>query len=239
MLLTPRKKLVLKIMGAAYVLLVVVLVVLGYTGRKPHPKRGEIIQEFARVAKAHGHVLSERHAGEMYERYLAKKGDVFGLNYTVIMQVINFGFFMAMLYVLLWGPMIAFLDKRREDIGTEIESARQGNRDAQERLAEYEKKLQDARGERQTLLEDGQREAQQERQAILEQARQQAERILEAGRQEMEAEVARARGRLRGEIGGMSVQVAQRILEREIRPEDHDAMIEKFVHQIDSTDLKA
>lgn len=238
MSLSPKIKRALMVLLALYAAVVLTLCVKSFT-RKPSGDPKAIARDLRAVAKDHNVELLERDALDIYSRYFAKKGQILSINATALMQMLNFVILLLLLYGLLWRPMIAFLDKRRGDIRTEIESARQGNLDAQERLAEYEKKLQGARGERQALLEDGQRGAQQERQAIVEQARQQAERILEAGRQEMEAEVARARSLLRGEIGGMSVQVAQRILEREVRPEDHDAMIEKFVHQIDSTDLKA
>ena len=236
MSLSPRVKLALKVLVSAYVVLVLGFIVKSLC-HDPSPDREQIVQELAAVAKKHDIVLIERDAKEMYDRFLAKKGDVFGLNYTALMQILNFTILMLLLYGFGWQPMIEFLDKRRGEIRGEIESARQNNAEAKELLAQYEQKVQDARQERQELVEDGRREGQQERQAIIEQAQQQAQRILKAGQQQLAAEVDRARDELRSQISGISVQVARSVLEREIQPDDHQSMIDGLVKEIESADL--
>ncbi len=238
MAFAPKTIKVLKVLCGLYVLLVILFLILGFAGRKEHEGRDEIVKDLVQVAKRHDLKLSERDALDMFERYLAKKGDVFGLNYTVIMQVINFVFLLVILYLLLWQPMIAFLDKRREDIRQNIESARERNASAEKVQAEYEGKLAESRAERQAMIEDGKKEGRKERDEIITQAQSRAERIVEDASRETVAEVARAREELRGEIGSLSVQVAQRILKREIQPADHDAMVDDLVRDLESADLK-
>ena len=88
------------------------------------------------------------------------------------------------------------------------------------------------------MIEDGQKEGGRERDSIVEQARQQAKRVLEAGQQELTAEVAQAREELRKEVSALSLQVASHILEREVKPADHEEMIGDLVKDISATDLK-
>ena len=235
--LSPQKKLALWIMCSAYIVLLVVLLSIGYAGKEHHPKHDEIIKGFIEVAEKCDHKLSDRDAAEMYERFVVEKGEVFGLNYTAIMQIINFSVLAILLYMFLWQPMIAFLDQRREEIREDINSARKRNADAQEALTEYQSKLTEARAERQAMVEDGKRDGRQERDAIIAQARSQAERVVEDAQREIAAEVARARDELRREVSSISVQVAQHILEREIQPTDHEAMIEDLIKEIESADL--
>ena len=236
MSLSPNVKLTLKVLFGLYAVLILAFV-LKSVRQKPHPERAQIVEKLVHVAREHKIDLAERDAAEVYDRFLAKKGDVFGLNYTVLMQILNFVILLVLLYGLLWQPLVTFLDKRRAEIRQEIESARQTNAKAQQALTDYEARLASARAERQSLIEDGKREGRREREAIVDQARGQAERLLGNARQEAAAEVEHAREALRHEVGGLSVQVAQRILEREIEDADHQAMIDDLVKDIESADL--
>jgi len=236
MSLSPKIKLALKVLIGLYVAMVVGFVITA--GLHKHPAdRDQIIQDLAGVAEKHDKELAGQDVEAMYDRFFAKKGDVFGLNYTFVMQILNFTILLLLLYGFLWQPVIAFLDQRRDEIRNEIESARQGNEEARGALAEYQKKLLDARAERQGLVEDGKREGRQERDAIIAQARGQAEHIVEDAQREIAAEVVRARDELRREVSSIPVQVARHILEREIQPVDHEAMIEDLVKEIESADL--
>lgn len=237
MALATRTKRALQALIAAYVLLVLVLSILGYAGRKPHPDRDKTVEALMAVRQTYKPAMPERDVKEMYDRFFAEKGAVFGLNYTTIMQIVNFAVLLAILYLLLWQPMIAFLDARRQGIRQEMDSARQTHAEAKGVLSEYETKLAGARAERQSLIDDGRSEGRREREAIVAQARSQAERILDNARQETAAEVEHARSALRSEVAGLSVQVAQRILEREIKSADHEAMIDDLVKDIESADL--
>ena len=183
--------------------------------------------------------LNEKTAGEVYDRHVSEKGNIIGVNYTMVMQMLNFAVFLMAFYVFLWDPMVNVLDARRAKVRENIESADEARREAQDEKKEAARTIQEARRDRMELRELAQHEADEDRQEIVAEAHRQAERLMKETQRRIEAEADEARGVLRREIGDMAVEVARRLLQRELTEQDHDRLVDELIAELESETPKA
>ncbi|MHC4253335.1 MAG: hypothetical protein ACYS9X_29805, partial [Planctomycetota bacterium] len=60
-----------------------------------------------------------------------------------------------------------------------------------------------------------------------------AHRTAERTKRAVEAEIERARAAAAGEIGGLSVELASKVLGRAVTPEDHERLVQEFILGLD------
>ncbi|MFO8009015.1 MAG: F0F1 ATP synthase subunit B [Candidatus Brocadiia bacterium] len=164
---------------------------------------------------------------------LIRKGSIININYTLIMQCLNFGILLMILYGFLWDPLLSFLDKRRQTVRARLEEAAESRDRAQELVKQRQQELADLRAERGDIIEKARATAEQQREDIVERAQREATLTEQQTRERLQEEFRRARLALREEVADISTQVAARLLEREIRPDDHQRIIEDMVEEMD------
>ena len=180
--------------------------------------------------------MNEKLAGESADRFM-RRGEIIGVNYTIVMQWLNFLILLALLYGFLWEPMLKLLDERREQIASDLKTARNGRETAENELAELRKERVVAQAERRELREKGVHEGEDERKRIVAAAREEAAKLLEAARQSIGAETENARADLRNYLAEVSVAAAEKIVAHEIRQEDHEQLIRDFLKELDTAEL--
>jgi F-type H+-transporting ATPase subunit b len=176
--------------------------------------------------------ISDNEAMQVFRNVLVRKGPIIGLNYTLILQVLNFAVLLLLFYGLAWEPLLKFIDQRRRTVKERLESAAKNQEEAEELREERRRELGDLRAERAGIIEDARRLGEKERDEIIERARQEAERIMEQTHERAAEDVRRARMVLQGEIAELLVRAAQEVLGREIRPEDHDRLIQEAAAEL-------
>lgn len=153
------------------------------------------------------------------------KGDL------AIYTVIVFLLLLAILYKFAWGPISHGLEKREHGIVEHIAAAARQNEEAKELLAEYERKLAKAQEEVRAILDEARRDAQHTQQEILAQARTDA--AAEMARAKREVEIARdeALKRLAETGANLAVDLAAKVLRRNLNAADHAQLIAEAVAQ--------
>lgn len=134
-----------------------------------------------------------------------------------------------------WGPLLSGLQQREEFIRRSLQEAKSDREAAETQLREYETKLASAAEEAQGIVETGRREAESLRQGIEERAREEADKMVERARREIELAKQTAIKDLYATSAELAVGVAAKILEREIRAEDHERLIMDSIGEL--TDL--
>ena len=81
---------------------------------------------------------------------------------------------LAILAKYAWGPLAAALDKRERGIADQIAQAEAANQKAKDLLADYERKLADARDEVRGIVDQGRRDAEQLGREMLDKAKEEA-----------------------------------------------------------------
>lgn len=178
--------------------------------------------------------IEPKEAREIFDNAFLKRGEVIGFNFTLFMQMLNFAILLVAMYGLLWGPMIHFLDERRRSIQTDIETAKEDRQKAEALRVKVDGELKQTRDERRKILDEAEREAEGEREERIEAARKEAEGMIERAKREIEAHVAAGKMELRQDITRLSVELAKKIIEREIKEQDHATLVSQFILEIEN-----
>ncbi|HOI54655.1 MAG TPA: F0F1 ATP synthase subunit B [Phycisphaerae bacterium] len=165
-------------------------------------------------------------------------GGLIVFDFTLVLTVVNFAGLLIILYLLLWEPILKVLDDRAATIASDLEQAARKHEDATALKSKYDEMLLGSKQERQELIAEGRREGQAERQRIVDVAKQESEKVIARTKQELEATAEKARRDLRNEIGGLSVELARKILGREVRDEDNRHLVNDFLSKLDKVDTK-
>jgi len=124
------------------------------------------------------------------------------------------------------------LDARRALIEGKMEEADAKLIEMEEAKRTFEASLGDARGEAGRILEEAKAAAESTREAILGSAREEAQRIIERATAEANAERVRLLEELRGQVGTLSVQLAERIVERELDASTHSSLVDEYIQRL-------
>lgn len=136
---------------------------------------------------------------------------------------------LAVLWLGGWGRLAQGLDRREEAIAGQIAQAEEANRQAKELLARYEQKLADAKQEVRALLEEARRNADQRGREMLDQAKQEAEAEHQRALREIDKATAGALKELAQRSATLAVELAGKILQAKLSPQDHQHLIEQAV----------
>jgi F-type H+-transporting ATPase subunit b len=92
--------------------------------------------------------------------------------------------------------------------------------------------MQNARQEAQEIIIKATKLAEDSKTGILQDARAESEKVLKKAQEEIRLEKEKAKAELRNEVASLAVLAAGRVLERTIKPEDHEQMISQFVQEV-------
>jgi F-type H+-transporting ATPase subunit b len=136
---------------------------------------------------------------------------------TFVVQIVLFAALTFVLKPLLFDPMLKVFEARERLIDGVKSQARHIDEKSAGALAEYEKKMNEARAignaEREKVRSEGVRREQE----ILGVVREATTRTLEDGKRAMAAEAERVRSALHVEVTGIAQELAARVLGREVK----------------------
>lgn len=126
----------------------------------------------------------------------ADEGWLFGLDAqlladTILLAISVFILFIILSYVL-FNPAKELLEKRREKIREDLDSAEKEKADAIALKEEYDAKLKDVNKEAEEILSEARKKAKKNEAKIIEEAKEEAARIMQRASQEVELEKKRA-----------------------------------------------
>lgn len=126
------------------------------------------------------------------------------------------------------------LAERASAIQGKMEEADAKLQQAQASKDDYEASLADARGEADRIIEEAKAAADELRREAKSRAEAEAQQILERAEASVSAERDRVLQELRGQVGALSVELASRIVERELDVSTHEALVDDYIRQLSS-----
>ena len=138
------------------------------------------------------------------------------LNLAFVVQLVNFGILILVLNIFLYKPIRKVLADRRQVIDGAREKAAAVDSEVQEKMAQYEARLRDAKNEAAGRRADSLKQAQAEETTVLEKARKDAAESLGTIRDRVAAEAAAARGLLKQQAETLSGDICEKILGRSL-----------------------
>jgi F-type H+-transporting ATPase subunit b len=155
-------------------------------------------------------------------------GDIGNALWTVVI----FGLVLFVLGKFAWGPILKALQSREAFIRESLEKAQADRLEAEARLKEYLDKINNARAEATAIVDEGRRDAEAVKHRLEEDARAESEKIIARGKHEIELATATAVKELYTTSAKLATELAGRILEREIKPQDHERLIAQAIDEL-------
>ena len=132
----------------------------------------------------------------------------------------------------LFKPINEMLEKRRAKADAQIQDAVKAKDEALAMKEEYEKNMQDAKNKANEILTTAQKTAAVQSEEMLKDAALQAAAMKEKAEADIAQEKRKAVNEIKGEIGGMAMEIAGKEIEREISEEDHAKLIDEFITNV-------
>jgi len=151
--------------------------------------------------------------------------------FWLLVSILNFLVILFLLRRYLWGPILTVLANRAEMIREGLAMAEAAKAERERMKAEVEKLLGDARRDAQAIGERMTKAAEAAAAETRSQAKTEADRIRERGREDAKQLHDQALAQLRSELAGMVVLAASRVLGREVKAEQHRALIEQSLDE--------
>lgn len=132
----------------------------------------------------------------------------------------------------LFKPVNAMLEKRKAMADAQIQDAVKARDEAETMKAEYEQNMQEAKNKAGEILATAQKTAAIQSEEMLKEASQQAAALKAKAESDIAQERRKAVNEIKDEIGGMAMEIAGKVIEREIKEEDHAKLIDEFISNV-------
>lgn len=152
--------------------------------------------------------------------------------WTFVAQCCNLFIQIYLIKKFLFKPVNDILEKRRAAADAEIQDAAKAKEEANAIKSEYEENMKQAREKASEILSEAQKSADLQSEQILNEAARQASAIKEKAEKDIAQEKRKAVNEIKDEIGGMAVEIAGKVIEREIDEKDHSKLIDDFIANV-------
>jgi len=152
----------------------------------------------------------------------------------LIWGLVAFLLLLAVMYRLVFPRANQALEDRTAAIQGKMEEADAKLTEAEESRRRYEESIGDARGEANRIIADAKDTADALRADIVAKAEAEAAAIVERAHADAVAERDRALQELRTQVGVMSVELAARIVERELDVATHEGLVDEYIQRLSS-----
>lgn len=139
------------------------------------------------------------------------------IDYTLLIQMVNFVVLMFILNLLLYKPVLGIIDKRKKNLQDIEEEIKRLNQSVDERMAAYEEKLRLAKVQalekKQEIMAEGAEQAK----SFIEAAKGDIPGMMEKFHADMNREVDEARNILTNQSRKISIEIAEKLLGRSLQ----------------------
>ncbi len=153
--------------------------------------------------------------------------------WQVVISFANLAILTWIVKKFLFKPVKKVLDGRREAIDSAYARAEAAEAEAEGHRERYEAAMAAAKQTTDQMISQAARDAERRGSEIEAQARARAQEIRNQAEADAQLEKKKAEGDIRREIADVSAQLTGKLLEREIKPEDHRELIDSFLQELD------
>lgn len=152
--------------------------------------------------------------------------------WTFVAQICNLFIQMYLIKRFLFKPINEMLEKRRAMVDAQITDAQKAKEEADAMKQEYEQNMLDAKDKANQIVTSAQKTAAIQSEEILKEAADQAAAIKAKAEKDIAQEKRKAVNEVKNEIGGIAMEIAGKVIQREISEEDHAKLIDEFISNV-------
>lgn len=156
-----------------------------------------------------------------------------GLNTgSILVQLVVFLILLALLRKYAYGPLMNVMKEREEHIHNEIEAAEKNHQDSIKLAEEQRELIKQSRVEAHQLIETAKKQAEEQKESIIATAKREAASIKESALKDIQREKELAIVTLQEQVASLSVQIASKVIEKELKEEDQTHLIQKYLEEV-------
>ena len=163
---------------------------------------------------------------ELYQALITLDG------WTFLAQICNLMIQLVIFKKFLLKPIKQVIADRKAKADSEIADAQKLRTEAEAMKAEYEQNLQNARTEANQIVATAQKTTTARSEEIVGEARAQAAALKQKAEADIAQERKKAVNEVKDEIGGIAMEIASKVVEREISEKDHKDLIDEFIKNV-------
>ena len=163
---------------------------------------------------------------ELYQALITLDG------WTFLAQICNLMIQLLIFKKFLLKPIRQVIADRKAKADSEIADAQKLRTEAEAMKAEYEQNLQNARTEANQIVAAAQKTATARSEEIVGEARAQAAALKQKAEADIAQERKKAVNEVKDEIGVIAMEIASKVVEREISEKDHKDLIDEFIKNV-------
>lgn len=159
--------------------------------------------------------------------------DVISFNiWGVVASVANLAIVFLIFKKLLFKPVRKVLGKRQSEVEEIYTTAEQVKQEAETSKAEYEERISGAKQEASDIIRAAHERAGRLEDEIVANAHNEADILMRRADAEIAQERKKAVNELKDEISVISIQIAEKMLEREIDEKTHEDLISRYIEEL-------
>lgn len=134
--------------------------------------------------------------------------------------------------LLLFKPVKRMLAAREEEVQAIYSNAEKAQAEAENMRREYTERLSKAKAEAAEIVGSATRRATVRSEEILKESSQQASAMMRKAENTIAQERRKAMNELKDEVASLSVMIASKVIERDVKAADHERFIEEFIDKV-------
>lgn len=150
----------------------------------------------------------------------------------ILLYIANIIILFLFLRWLLYKPIAKFLQNRANEIQKQVDEAAQKYSDAEQLKAKYDEMMENAQDLATELINKGKTVADEQARQIVTEAEGDAAEIRQRTEKHIESQKQQAVLEMRQEVTRMAIQIAEKVLQREVSYEDNKNVINEFFEKV-------
>ena len=151
-----------------------------------------------------------------------------------IWTILTFLVLLTLLAKFAWGPLLKALESRQETIRKSLDDAQKAKTELERIQQESAQIVRQARVEADAILTQSRSDGTALREEIRAKAREDAAGIIKNAERQIQLETTRAIQQIRHEAIDLSVEIASKIIQRNLSKEDNEKLIEEALRQVET-----
>jgi F-type H+-transporting ATPase subunit b len=149
-------------------------------------------------------------------------------------QLVAFGILYWLLSRYAFGPLFSIMEQRKQFVKDQLENAENSRKQAEQQYEEQKSALQQARKDAYDIIEQAKQTSSKQADEIVQTAKSEAGRLKDEAVKDIESEKNKAIAALRGQVSGMSVMIASKIIEKQIDDKSQEQLVNQYLNEVGS-----
>ena len=151
-----------------------------------------------------------------------------------IWTILTFLVLLTLLAKFAWRPLLQALESRQELIRKSLDDAQKAKQELERLQVESAQIIRQARVEADTIIANSRSDGERLREEIKQKARADSAAIVRNAERQIQLEATRALQQIRHEVADLSIQIASKLIQRNLSQADNEGLIEETLKQLEA-----